>query len=74
MSKENEMFLELGEVIWASNELPTFVELDITLDDTYYVVAHFHYILSMEFFFALFVWFYYWIGKVIGLLYPKTLQ
>ena len=47
--------------------------IDVALHDTYYVVAHFHYVLSMGAVFGLFAAFYYWIGKITGRSYNELL-
>jgi cytochrome c oxidase subunit 1 len=47
--------------------------LDIQLHDTYYVVAHFHYVLVAGSLFALFAGVYYWLPKWTGHMYDETL-
>jgi cytochrome c oxidase subunit 1 len=47
--------------------------IDTYMTDTYYVVAHFHYVLSLGAVFSLFAGFYYWFGKMSGRMYNEFL-
>lgn len=47
--------------------------IDIQLHDTYYVVAHFHYVMVAGALFAAFAGVYYWLPKWIGKMYDERL-
>jgi cytochrome c oxidase subunit 1 len=47
--------------------------VDTYMQDTYYVVAHFHYVLSLGAIFSIFSGFYYWFPKMSGRMYNEAL-
>src|ERR1700722_15731513 len=47
--------------------------IDYSLHDSYYVVAHFHYVLSLGAVFSIFAGFYYWFEKMWGVKYNEFL-
>jgi cytochrome c oxidase subunit 1 len=47
--------------------------VDRSLQETYYVVAHFHYVLSLGAVFTIFAGWYYWFPKISGYMYNESI-
>jgi cytochrome c oxidase subunit 1 len=77
LSFETPMLFAVG-FIWVftlggfSGLILAVAPIDIQLQDTYYVVAHFHYVLVAGSLFAMFAGFYYWAPKWTGHMYNEA--
>jgi cytochrome c oxidase subunit 1 len=56
-----------------SGLLLSIAPIDVQLQDTYYVVAHFHYVMGVAAVFAIFGGWYFWFPKFSGYMYNETI-
>ena len=54
-----------------SGRILAMAPIDLLLQDTYYVVAHFHYVLVAGSLYAMFAGFYFWVPKWTGVMYNE---
>jgi cytochrome c oxidase subunit 1 len=66
-------FIFLFTIGGFSGVICAIVPIDIQVQDTYYVIAHFHYVLVSGSLFAIFAGTYYWLPKWTGHMYDETL-
>jgi heme/copper-type cytochrome/quinol oxidase subunit 1 len=66
-------FLLLFTIGGLSGVILANASLDVALHDTYYIVGHFHYVLSMGAVFGVFAGYFYWSNKMIGYQYNEFL-
>ncbi|CCA41186.2 cytochrome c oxidase subunit 1 (mitochondrion) [Komagataella phaffii CBS 7435] len=66
-------FLFLFTVGGLSGVVLSNASLDMAFHDTYYVIGHFHYVLSLGAVFSLFAGYYYWSPTMTGLYYNNNL-
>lgn len=67
-------FIFIFTVGGLSGVLLSNAALDVAFHDTYYVIGHFHYVLSLGALFAIFAGYYYWSPMVTGLYYNSVLS
>ncbi|BBL34928.1 cytochrome c oxidase subunit 1 [Nitrosomonas stercoris] len=78
MTFETPMLFAIGFIVLFviggfSGVVCAVVPIDVQVQDTYYVIAHFHYVLVSGALFALFAGAYYWLPKWTGRMYDEKL-
>ena len=66
-------FLTMFTLGGISGVMLAMIPLDIHVSDTYFIVAHIHYVLFGGSLFTIFAGVYYWFPKMTGRMYDETL-